>query len=135
MNIVEEGDTIVNCESTPLTVLSIIAGTYGLLCLCRLPSGYTGNAYLPYELPSLDDDIRDWYGWWAYSYCTLPNDSRVGVVEFQRGDNRARTIEEYDKEWERTLETMRLEQMSGTHTPDNTLQFRPFTEQSRPDVL
>ncbi|KKL86859.1 hypothetical protein LCGC14_1940560 [marine sediment metagenome] len=59
----------------------------------------------------------------------------VGVVAFRQSDPRAYNVDEYDAEWKRTLETMRLEKMSGTHTPDNTLQSRPFTEQSRPDVL
>ena len=54
----------------------------------------------------------------------------IGAVAFYRyWDDRTGTLEECEAEWERTLETIRLEQMAGDTPP---MQSRPFTEQSRP---
>ncbi len=133
MNIIEVGDEITNEEGHLVVVTLVEKGKYGLLVRGTfVNTGTTYEGYYIAELPPVS--IKPWYGWAGRYKETLANGHEVGCVDLLRIDAR-QTTEEYDKEWERTLETMRLEQMSGTHTPNNTLQSRPFTEQSRPDVL
>ncbi len=135
-SVIEEGSKLTNNPEGDIWVVeSVEVGKHGLLCKGHFSnSGNTAAAYFPYELPPAEDQ-KDWFGWAGRGYHTLENGQVLGHVDLWRSDPTPRTIYEYDVRWERTLETMRLEQMSGTHTPNNTLQSRPFTEQSRPDVF
>ena len=139
MNIIEVGDTIINCEGSAVSITAVEIGKYGMLLQGWFIKDNPSNdllfeGYCPYELLPSDYTVFYWYGWYEYDYATLSNQKRIGLLGLTRLDLRC-TVKEYDAEWKRTLETMRLEQMSGTHTLNNTLQSRPFTEQSRPDVL
>ena len=133
MNIIEVGDEITNVSGEKSTIIEVQIGKYGIFIQEQYP-GTTGQAYFPYELPP-GEPTWDWYNWRHRGTTTLVDGTKIGDVSMGRFNTIGNSVEEYDKEWERTLETMRLEQMSGTHTPNNTLQSRPFTEQSRPDVL
>ena len=136
MNIIEVGDKVENTHGEPVTVTSVETGKYGLLVYGTFHSCTDWfGAYHPYELPPIDTEF-DFYEWATRGYTLLSDGSRLGCVSWWRGTREPQQLLAYlESMWERTLETMRLEQMSGTHTPNNTLQSRPFTEQSRPDVL
>jgi len=134
VNIIEVGDKVVNHAGAVLTVREVHQGKYGIFIEGTFDSGARGGSYFPPEMLPVEAE-SPWYGFGGASYAVLPSGAKVGVVAFRQSDPRAYNVDEYDAEWKRTLETMRLEKMSGTHTPDNTLQSRPFTEQSRPDVL
>ncbi len=140
MNIIEVGDEITTHAGNKVQVNRVESGKHGLL-VEGVFRGYEDQwygSYHPHELPPCEVSYQ-WYGWIMRASTTLPNGAQIGCLSWGvpifKPSAGSRTIEDLDLEWERTLETMRLEQMSGTHTPDNTLQSRPFTEQSRPDVL
>ena len=133
MNVVEVGDKIQNYRGLCAIVDSVDAGKHGLLVYGTFESGSWFGEYQPYELPPCERE-EPFYNWIARSSTTLASGLQVGCVAWIILDGKL-TLEDCEARWQHTLETMRLEKMSGTHTPDNTLQSRPFTEQSRPDVL
>ncbi len=128
---IEVGDTIANCDKDSIVVDEVLTGKHGLLIRGKFTdSNNLYEGYHPSELPPCQT-LNFWYGWRSRDFTTLSNGVRIGSVDISWLDPRC-TIEEYDKEWERTLETIRLEQIAGDTPP---MQSRPFTEQSRPDVI
>lgn len=104
-SIIEVGDKIQNTSGQWAEVTEVIQGKYGLLVKGKLSyQDYAG--YYPIELPLVEDIIWDWYGWASLSVETLENGHKVCGVSFWNGDPR-HGIEEYDLEWELTLEAMK----------------------------
>jgi len=132
-NIIEVGDEI-KSKGVTHKVTAVYRGKYGiaietvLIAAITLHIGMVGAAFLPYELPPSEVEYN-WYGWSAKLWATLSNGQKVGVVTFSRSESRGwGNMDDYDAEWERTLESMKLDKIMEP-------QSRPFTKQSRPDVL
>lgn len=107
-NIINVGDEIKNSQDAISIVESVVIGRYGLLVRAKFSSGEAQEFYAPFELPPPPSGKVDWYGWRGYSFTILPNGIRLGDVSLRRTDSRE-GIEEYDAEWERTIEQIRLE--------------------------
>ena len=93
-------------------IQSIVKGKNGLLWEGVSYAGTPVRSFLPYELPP-SEYISGWYGWKSRSVVTLYDGRCLGSVAFSRSDPRPRTIEEYDAEFDRTIETIRQEEAMG----------------------
>lgn len=103
-NIINIGDEIKNFQDITAPITSVVKGRYGLLIKdSDIPNLI---AFVPWELPPIETIEREWYGWYTRSFIILPNGMRLGVVVWKRSDPRTDTIEEYDAEWERTMEAI-----------------------------
>lgn len=111
MNLIEEGMVVENSTGVQLEVQRVTLGRYGILAEGYLPSlEREGKVYILPELPPLEFAKWDWYGWATRSHALLPTGLKVGAVAFYRNDPRPRTLEDYDAEWERTIDTIRKEE-------------------------
>ena len=127
-NVIEEGDKLTSDQGMlHVTVTKVVSGKHGLL-ITGIGSTLSGEreCYMPYELPALPDDEDEpgWYGWDRMS-TYLPSGARVGILALN-GSEPWGDIGYCESKWERTIETIRLEQMMAPK------QSRPFTEQSKP---
>lgn len=146
-NIIEVGDVITGHEGEQATVKEILIGKYGLFVTASpiiKPADFTDilfctgfYVYLPFELPPTKEVQKPWYSFDRYGSLTLPSGKKVGYVGTEHVYGKTiEQLKEMDSLWERTLETIRLERMSDSNIGQaDTMQSRPFTEQSRPDVL
>ncbi len=110
---IEEGMVINNGEGAEATLTSVVEGTYGLLLKGVMDDGFSFTTYCPFELPAVENTWPDkfsWYGWAGRGHIVLPSGLKLGDVCFRRSDERPRTIEEHDAEWERTEIAMRKEE-------------------------
>ena len=115
---IEVGDEITNNNGETIIVTKLERGKHGILWRGNIvDTGYTGWSFLIPELPPIEE-LYYWYGWASRAYMVLASGQRVGDVAFWREDPRPDTIEEYDAEWERTIETMREEEHETHPTAD-----------------
>ncbi len=111
------GDILVNSDGESCTLSTVERGKHGLLVKGILSKyQFTFTGFLPFELPPCED-TRDWYGWGARDHVVLLDKTQLGLVGFLRSDPRPRIIEEYDAEWERTLEAWQPEEMQSRPLP------------------
>ena len=106
--LINVGDEVKNFWGSKSIVTSVDVGRHGLLVKGEFELSYQLHEfYAPFELPP-ESQVNNWYGWRGRSTNTLPNGLKFGVVSLRRSDGRE-DIEEYDLEWERTIELMRKE--------------------------
>ncbi len=87
-------------------------GRHGLLITGHFYNGNRCGTYIPWELPPTDE-IEPWYGFSHRTKFTLSNGLEVGDVSFRADDSRRVIVEEYDKEWQRTIGQIRAEETGG----------------------
>ncbi len=123
-SIIAVGDTLVH-DVNDLTsvVTSVEIGQYGIFVQsdCR---GTNTLRYFPCELPPVGGKVYDFYGWAFRSQMTLLNEVVLGYVNFDTYDSRVGNIAEYDKEWERTIEAIRKEEMPAGCVPVDPARMR-----------
>ena len=115
-SVIEVGDEVVVDDEYPFIVTKVSVGKYGLLVCGGFTNGFHGDytGYWPYEL-SPSEIQQPWYGWSHRGTEKLPSGLRCSTVGLLFADPRE-TIEEYDAEWERTIEAMRSEEMQSRPT-------------------
>ena len=114
-SVIEEGDHIYNSRGYEAVVLNVQKGRYGLATTIHFIDSNVAHSFKPYELAPIDR-VYNWYGWVSRGYVTLANGVRIGSVDFDFLDPRNEDIKEYDAEWERTIDTMRSEEMQSRPT-------------------
>ncbi len=122
-SIIEVGDEILSDAEYRLRVDSVELGQYGLKYSGDFVDypGQRGWGFVPYELPPVDEDIIDWYGWARRSYIILPNGRKVGSVTLLRNhDDSEHTTEEHNAEWQCTIETIK-----AMKAEEGVMQSRP----------
>lgn len=111
MSIINVGDEITNYEGCQVEVQHVALGRHGILVKgIFVVSRLSFESFVPLELPPPITDDQNWYGWAAFDTLTLANGFKTGSLCLYRRDQRD-TIEEYDAEWERTLQEMEDEPM------------------------
>ncbi len=109
-SIIEVGDRLVNDIGETSTVTGVQIGKYGLLVDEDFQHG-RGRVYFPYELPPLDAlFISDWHSWASRGTTTLPNGKRIGDVSRYRDEAFDVAVDDYDRQWERTIEAIEAEE-------------------------
>ena len=112
MGIIQVGETLLNGQNRPAEITAVEEGEYGLVWRGVFPdNGDVGSGYMPYELHAEIPLRFDWYGWATKEQFTLPNGLKVGGTSFWRSDPRVDSLEDYEKEWERTIPLMKDEPM------------------------
>ncbi len=105
--LINVGDEIKNWSESCVTISSIASGRLGLLLKGRYSEGgYPYEEYIPWELPPIQPPIRIHDGCWLRASITLDDGTKLGSVALRSNDPRD-TIEEYEAEWERTIELIR----------------------------
>ena len=105
--LINVGDRIQNSHGDGVSVTSIHRGKYGLRILGKFESGNLFYTFVPWELPPVEKDILNWNGPWRRGSIELLDGMKLGATCLKRRDNNPHSIEEYDLEWERTIEQMR----------------------------
>lgn len=114
--LIEVGDEI-SSAAGPVKLHTVTRGKHGILVMGHCEGWGEAKAYMPYELPPIEDQVDNWCGWDARFDTTLPSGKVVGMVIFPYPDSRARSIEEYDAEWAKTLKKRQPEPMQSKPLP------------------
>ena len=111
--LIRVGDEIIREDQQRVDIVDLVEeGKYGLrLVKHSKADGLELRIFLPWELPPIGGkSLPNWYGWKERGTTVLSSGLRLGWVCFAYSGLHSPSIEEYDKEWERTIETMRLEE-------------------------
>ena len=115
-SVIEVGDELANGEGWHGVVHSVTKTRYGLLVGGWLTNkGRKFEAFFPLELPP-SERIWGWHNWPTRGTATFPDRQPLGFVALAFCEPYFYPAEEYDAEWERTIEAMRSEEMQSRPT-------------------
>tara|TARA_Y100000310_G_C20641290_1_gene794082 strand:+ start:503 stop:844 length:342 start_codon:yes stop_codon:yes gene_type:complete len=109
---INKGDVIRNADGIDTLVTSVLRGRHGWLIKGQRHDGVSEQSFEIYVLPELPVSSNGrWYGW-SREFIALSGGAKLGALSLYRDDPR-NTIEEYDLEFERTIEAIRKEEVTA----------------------